>query len=188
MSSRLRPRRKASARLRRARQCLSGYFLVTPYRLGFVFLITPMRSIVLTFGLIILSCLILFEVAKFSLIKHTLPIELMVGIFAALFLVIGILIAGKRGPAPAREPDKEPASPSPVFGIDQQKIDALGISRREYEVLQEIALGLSNQEIAAKLFVTESTIKTHISSLLVKLDAKRRTDAVRIAKELKIIN
>ncbi|MFI5151189.1 MAG: response regulator transcription factor [Bacteroidia bacterium] len=147
-----------------------------------------MRSIVLTFGLIILSCLILFEAAKFSLIKHTLPIELLVGIFAALFLVIGILIAGKRGTVAAKEEPREPAPLPTVSGIDQQKIEELGITRREYEVLLEITLGLSNQEIADKLFVTESTIKTHISSLLVKLDAKRRTDAIRVAKDLKIIN
>ena len=68
-----------------------------------------------------------------------------------------------------------------------EKIEELGLSKREYEVLQEIALGLSNQEIADKLFVSESTIKTHVSNLLIKLDAKRRTQAIRISKSLNII-
>ena len=68
-----------------------------------------------------------------------------------------------------------------------RKIEELGLSKREYEVLQEIALGLSNQEIADKLFVSESTIKTHVSNLLIKLDAKRRTQAIRISKSLNII-
>jgi DNA-binding CsgD family transcriptional regulator len=146
-----------------------------------------MRPVILTFGLIILCCLILFEAAKFSLIKHSLPIEFIIGIFAALFLIIGVLIAGKR--SPIREPEKKTPSPEPVTsGINHQKIEALGISKREYEVLVEIAQGLSNQEIADKLFVTESTIKTHISSLLLKLDAKRRTEAIKVAKELNIIN
>ena len=71
--------------------------------------------------------------------------------------------------------------------INHKKIDALEISKREYEVLQKIADGLSNKEIAEALFLSESTIKTHVSSLLVKLDAKRRTQAVQIAKSLQII-
>jgi ATP/maltotriose-dependent transcriptional regulator MalT len=55
-------------------------------------------------------------------------------------------------------------------------------------VLCEIANGHSNQEIASKLFLSESTIKTHVSSILLKLEAKRRTQAVQKAKELQIIS
>tara|TARA_R110002094_G_scaffold162182_1_gene147055 strand:- start:371 stop:673 length:303 start_codon:yes stop_codon:yes gene_type:complete len=72
--------------------------------------------------------------------------------------------------------------------IDQNQIESLNISSREYEVLQLISKGHSNKEIAEKLFLSESTIKTHVSSLLLKLDAKRRTQAVTIAKDLNIIN
>ena len=54
-------------------------------------------------------------------------------------------------------------------------------------MLQNIAEGLSNKEIAEKLFLSESTIKTHVSNLLVKLDAKRRTQAVTIAKSHQIL-
>ena len=68
-----------------------------------------------------------------------------------------------------------------------KKIEALEISKREYEVLQSISEGLSNREISEKLFLSESTIKTHVSSLLVKLNAKRRTQAFQIAKSLQII-
>lgn len=71
--------------------------------------------------------------------------------------------------------------------IDLQKIEELGLSKCEYEVLKEVALGLSNQEIADKLFVSESTIKTHVSNLLVKLNAKRRTQAIQISKALNLI-
>ena len=71
--------------------------------------------------------------------------------------------------------------------IDHQKIQDLEISHREYEVLQAISEGLSNKEIAEKLFLSESTIKTHVSNLLIKLNAKRRTQAIQIAKELQII-
>lgn len=71
--------------------------------------------------------------------------------------------------------------------VDSNKIAQLGLSKREYEVLQEISIGLSNREIADKLFVSESTIKTHVSNILVKLDAKRRTQAIQRAKEFQII-
>ena len=71
--------------------------------------------------------------------------------------------------------------------IDQQRITDLEITNREYEVLQYIAEGLSNQEIAKKLFLSESTIKTHVSNLLIKLNAKRRTEAVKLAKTQNII-
>jgi len=71
--------------------------------------------------------------------------------------------------------------------IDLEKVEALEISKREYEVLQQIASGLSNKEIGEKLFLSESTVKTHVSNLLVKLNAKRRTQAIQIAKDYQIL-
>ena len=68
-----------------------------------------------------------------------------------------------------------------------QKIEELGLSKREYEVLKEIANGLSNKQIADRLFVSESTVKTHVSNVLLKLDAKRRTQAIRVAKQMGIL-
>ncbi len=79
------------------------------------------------------------------------------------------------------------APSNPSITIDEEKIVALGISKREYEILGKIHEGLSNKEIAAQLFVSESTVKTHISNLFVKLDAKRRTQAIQKAKEYEII-
>ncbi len=104
-------------------------------------------------------------------------IELIIAIVAIVFLGIGLYINKKRAETIPRK-DGE---------IDAKKIKELGISDREYEVLLEISNGLSNKEIGEKLFVSESTIKTHVSNLLVKLDAKRRTQAIQRAKELQII-
>ncbi len=104
-------------------------------------------------------------------------IEMIIACIAIIFFVIGAIINKKiinRQTVPAQE-------------IDQNKIEELGLSKREYEVLCQVALGLSNKEIATQLFVSESTIKTHVSNLLVKLDAKRRTQAIQIAKKLRII-
>jgi len=71
--------------------------------------------------------------------------------------------------------------------IDWEKVRQLGISHREYEVLLEISKGLSNKEIGERLFVSESTIKTHVSNLFLKLGAKRRTETIKKAQELQIM-
>ena len=73
------------------------------------------------------------------------------------------------------------------FTLNQQRLKDLGITRRELEILELIAQGLSNREIADKLFVSENTVKTHSSRLFDKLGAKRRTQAVQIGKELGLI-
>ena len=77
----------------------------------------------------------------------------------------------------------------PAFSAEelQARQAALGVSPREYEVLQEIAQGKSNQEIAAALHISENTVKTHVSNLLSKLEARRRTEAVSRARELQIL-
>jgi len=148
-----------------------------------------MRNIVITFGVICLCSLVLFQMGKVAYIKNSLPVELLIGIFAAIFLFVGVYISRRQAHTRSGPPvSPQVDAPVPNNGIDHNKISELGISKREYEILGEIALGLSNSEIAEKIFVSESTVKTHISNLLLKLNARRRTEAVRIAKELKIIN
>ncbi|MBO0799520.1 MAG: response regulator transcription factor, partial [Blastocatellia bacterium] len=73
------------------------------------------------------------------------------------------------------------------FRLNEQELQRLGISKREYEVLELMAQGLSNQEIADKLFVSLNTVKTHSSNLFMKLDARRRTQAIHRAKELGLL-
>jgi ATP/maltotriose-dependent transcriptional regulator MalT len=73
------------------------------------------------------------------------------------------------------------------FIRNEKQLEQTGISSREYEVLELMAQGYSNQEIAEKLFVSLNTIKTHITNIFLKLEAKRRTQAVQRAKELQLI-
>ena len=73
------------------------------------------------------------------------------------------------------------------FVQDESKIKALGLSQRELEVLELIAKGHSNQEIADALFISHNTVKTHSSSVFSKLVVNRRTQAVKKAKENRII-
>lgn len=136
-----------------------------------------MKKTILTFGLLVFALLLLFQMSNYSLIRGDTTIEVIIASVAIVFFIIGIYINKK-------SLQKKTVLPNE---IDYQKIDDLELSKREYEVLREIALGLSNKEIADKLFISESTIKTHVSSLLVKLNAKRRTQAIQIAKELQIL-
>jgi ATP/maltotriose-dependent transcriptional regulator MalT len=75
----------------------------------------------------------------------------------------------------------------PAFVRDQARLDSLGITPRELEMLELIAAGLSNREIAGRVFVSENTVKTHLSRVFEKLGARRRTQAVQFAKELRLI-
>jgi ATP/maltotriose-dependent transcriptional regulator MalT len=73
------------------------------------------------------------------------------------------------------------------FVRDESKLESLGITPRELEILELIAAGLSNKEIAARVYVSENTVKTHSSRVFDKLGARRRTQAVQLGKELRLI-
>jgi DNA-binding CsgD family transcriptional regulator len=103
--------------------------------------------------------------------------EIYVFLIAVAFLALGIVI-GVRAIGPAR-----PAA----FEGNPKALEALRISERELRVLQELAAGRSNKEIARRLDVSPNTIKTHVASLFEKLGAKRRTDAINRARELGIV-
>jgi ATP/maltotriose-dependent transcriptional regulator MalT len=71
--------------------------------------------------------------------------------------------------------------------LDEVRLNELGITPRELEILGLIATGLTNREIADRLYVSENTVKTHSSRLFDKLGAKRRTQAVQIAQGFRLI-
>ena len=102
--------------------------------------------------------------------------DIYVFMIAAAFLALGVWL-GARAFA---------ARPHPFDG-NPQALAALGISAREREVLEEIVAGRSNKEIAVRLNVSPNTVKTHVARLFEKLGAKRRTDAIRKARELGIV-
>ena len=144
-----------------------------------------MRRTVLLYGLlggVLIAALELIRF-RFLVVEHSL--EVYGGVVAATFAALGIwlglkLTRTKEVVVVVRE-DARPFVP------DRARLDALGITPREHEILTLIAAGLSNREIAEKLFVSENTVKTHSSRLFTKLDARRRTQAVQIAKEAGLI-
>ena len=142
-----------------------------------------MRPIIIGFGLLILCLLILFYIAEVSFIKGNVKLEVIVAIAAVIFFFAGLYFNNRRT---RQEPVTSSLSASDA-PINHEQIRKSGLTQREQEVLVKMAEGLSNQEIASALFLSESTIKSHVSGILFKLDAKRRTQAIQIAKEKKII-
>jgi len=152
-----------------------------------------MKQIIIGFGLLILALLILFQLAKFSPFQSSLRLEWWIAGFSLLFFGIGIYLSRQlfrkeviREKEIIREREVIVEVPM-TQGIDEKVLEKTGISKREYEILQLINEGLSNQQIADKLFVSENTIKKHISNLFFKLDVERRTEALKKGKELRII-
>jgi len=139
-----------------------------------------MFKVILRFGLIIAALLILFQLSKMSLFIPEMSQDLTIGLVGAAFIGLGGYLGLKFRKV-------EIVEVSPMVEIDHDRIESLGLTEREMEVLHHIAEGCSNVEIGEKLFVSENTIKTHVSNLFVKLDVKRRTQAVTRAKELRII-
>ena len=152
-----------------------------------------MRRSVLLFGLLggaLIAVLKLIEY-RFLVVEHSL--EIYGGLVALIFSLCGIWLGRRltrpRGPAVQLVANPAPAAASArgPFVVDRTRLEALGITPREHEILALIAAGLSNREIAEKLFVSENTVKTHSSRLFDKLNAKRRTQAVQLAKEAGLI-
>lgn len=144
-----------------------------------------MKQVIIGFGLIILALLILFKVAQYSYFISTDGIEIWIGVFSLAFFAIGIFLSRKLFRPKPRIIEKEVIVSEAT--VDQRQLEKSGISKRELEILQLIHEGLSNQQIADKLFVSENTVKKHVSNLFLKLDVERRTEAVKKAKEMRII-
>jgi DNA-binding CsgD family transcriptional regulator len=121
---------------------------------------------------------------RFLVIEHSVEIygALIAAAFAGAGIWLGLTLTRrevvvKEVPVPATEP----------FVANTARIEALGITPRELEVLRLIAEGLSTKEMAGRLFVSENTVKTHASRVLDKLGASRRTQAVQVAKSQGIL-
>jgi DNA-binding CsgD family transcriptional regulator len=147
------------------------------------------KKTVILFGLlggILIAVLQLIEY-RFLVLEHSL--ELYGGLVALLFSGLGIWLGLKLTRPRERVVVKEVpvVVPSAPFVRNTEKQGELGITPRELEILELIAAGLSNREIAERLFVSENTVKTHSGRLYDKLSARRRTEAVRNAKTAGLI-
>ncbi len=147
-----------------------------------------MKKHILIYGVCGGLLILLLKLIEYRFLIIERSIEIYGGLIALLFASFGIWLGLKLTKPKDRVLIKEvPVPARESFSINNDKIKELGITARELEILQLIAGGLSNREIAEKLFVSENTVKTHSSRLFDKLSAKRRTQAVQIAKQLRLI-
>lgn len=149
--------------------------------------ISFIKQIVL-YGIALGALLIVLKLLEFNLVIRNNVFEVYAGIVAMLFCAVGIWVGLKYANIkPNTTKIVVQVQSSINFKADEKIISELGISKREYEVLEMIAKGHTNQEVADKLFVSHNTIKTHLSNLFAKLDVNRRTQAIQRAKELNIL-
>ena len=147
-----------------------------------------MRKHVLLYGLLggILIAGLKFIEYRWLVVEHS--VEIYGGLIAAVFATVGIWLGLRITRRRETVVVREVMVPAPAeFVRDQKKLASLGITPRELEILELIAQGLSNKEIAARVFVSENTVKTHSSRVFVKLGARRRTQAVHLGKEFRLI-
>jgi NarL family two-component system response regulator LiaR len=147
-----------------------------------------MRRHVLLYGFVggVLIAVLKAIEYRWLVVEHS--IEIYGGIVAAVFAGVGVWLGRKLTREKERVVLREVLVPASVeFVRDEDKVKSLGITPRELEILELIAQGLSNKEIADRVFVSENTVKTHSSRVFDKLGAKRRTQAVQMGKELRLI-
>jgi len=155
-----------------------------------------MKRHVLIFGLVggVLIVLLQWVQYRFLVVEHS--VEIYGALIAAMFAGFGIWLGLRLTKPKERIVVQEVAVVKEVpvvvpadqpFVADERRLEELGITPREHEILELIAQGMSNREIADKLFVSENTVKTHSSRVFDKLGAKRRTQAVQLGKDLGLL-
>ena len=145
-------------------------------------------TILYSLSLALLLFLLKWLELRFVIFDHS--FEIYAGLIAIIFTALGIWLALKLSKPKVQTivVEKEVyITKNENFSINTSLISQLELSKRELEVLSLMAQGLSNQEIAEKIFVSLSTVKTHNQNLFIKLDVKRRTQAIEKAKRLNLI-
>lgn len=139
-----------------------------------------MLKVAIRFGLVAAAVLLAFVVGEYALFVRPTATSLFLGAAGAVILAAGFYLGKQFFSRSGGD-----------VGVDsatlEDRLASFDITEREFEVLKLVAQGLSNQEIGDRLFIAESTVKTHVSSLLTKLDARRRTEAVNRAQEFGIL-
>jgi len=124
---------------------------------------------------------------KFLIVDNSLDIY--IGLIAVFFTILGVWVATQIAKPKVQTVivEKEvPINHPGDLAINEAELKKLNLSNREYQVLQLLAKGYSNAEIAGDLFLSLSTVKTHVSNLFVKMDVKSRARAIEKAKRMKI--
>ncbi|MFN8303740.1 MAG: response regulator transcription factor [Saprospiraceae bacterium] len=142
----------------------------------------------LLYGIALGLLLVAMQFFRYRLLVYDHSTEAYVGLVALLFTLLGAW-AGRKFFRSKKEEKPAADETAPVLPVqtNAQLVQQLGITPRELEVLQLIAQGLSNREIAEQLYVSLNTVKTHAANVFVKLDVQRRTQAIQKAKILGLL-
>ena len=145
-----------------------------------------MRKHVLLYGIVAGLVIAALRTIEYRWLVIEYSVEIYGALIAAVFVTLGIWLGLKltRERVVVREVVVAPPS---TFIPDDAQRESLGITRRELEILELIAAGLSNREIADRANVSENTVKTHSSRVFDKLGVSRRTQAVALGKQLRLI-
>lgn len=135
-----------------------------------------MARVIIGFGVLFAGMSLVLNWLQFQLLTRDLKTEIIIGIIAVIFVAIGVWLGISIRKKPATE-----------FVRNDKAINNLGLSLREFEVLEHLANGAPNKIIARKLEISPNTVKTHISRVIEKLGAQNRTQAIAIARELSIL-
>jgi two-component system, NarL family, response regulator LiaR len=132
------------------------------------------------------ALIVVLQLIEYRYLVLTHSFEMYGGLIALIFVSLGLwlgsTVSGQRDRIVVHTVEvRVPVEPVP-FNADPARREALGVTRRELEILGLMADGLSNKEIADRIFVSENTVKTHSSRLFEKLGARRRTQAVQVGK------
>lgn len=142
-----------------------------------------MKKTILLYGLALAALTALLRLLEYHYFVRDLSLEFYLGVIALIFTAVGVW-AGLRLTGKKR---LIVSVPSQDFAVNESNLRQLGISKRECEVLALMARGLTNQEIADRMFVSPNTVKSHLSNLFVKLNVQRRVQAIQKARDLNLI-
>lgn len=139
----------------------------------------------LVYGLVGGTLIAVLKVIEYRWLVVEHSVSIFGGLVAACFAGVGLWLGHKLTRPVETVVVREvpvPVAAGAPFARNAARVEALGLTPRELEILELIAAGLSNREIAERVFVSENTVKTHSSRVFDKLGARRRTEAVRIGK------
>ena len=147
-----------------------------------------MHKPVLLYGLLGGALIALLKAIEYRYLVVNHSVEIYSGLVALIFVMLGIWLGLRITGRKERVVVREVTVPAPSSFIrNEEKLAAIGMTPRELQILELMAAGLSNREIAERVFVSENTVKTHSSRVFDKLGARRRTQAVQLGKELGLI-
>lgn len=136
-----------------------------------------MKRAILFYALLLAGLIFVLEWLEFQYMARVFSTEIYIILIGLGFTALGLWLGRVLTPR---------ATPDP-FSLNQAALNALGITKREYAVLEQLAGGQSNKEIAEVLHVSPNTVKTHIARLYDKLEVSQRVQAVQKAKDLQLI-